>query len=218
MVVALLVSTPAIFAQIIFAAQGRERLRNIGNFTDDGLRLLERFYLTEAAESTISTAAAQTMNTEKEVEETVEEDLETSYAREETAPAFELDEQESLPEDFAETAEVAEAPEEAMADFVEHHELPEQEHEEEAVVPVPIGMIVDESATSDLIQEEMPLSEIESPFEAVEEGFIDSDEEEVQAEEEPEPAGRRNFNTPFAEPEINPIAQQTAGILARTSA
>jgi len=227
MVVALLVSTPAIFAQIIFAALGRERLRDVGNFKDDALRLMERFYLTDsgksaAAATAVGTAAAHTLHREEETEEEIEEAFEPSYAREESAPLGEIDdEQESRFEesDEIESEDVAELPEEAAAtaDFVEHHGLPEEE-EGEAVVPVPIGMIVDDSATNELIQDEMPLSEIESPFEAVEEGFIDSDEETESEEAPAESAGSRSFNTPFAEHEINPIAQQTAGILAGSSA
>lgn len=212
MVVALLVATPAIFAQIIFAAQGRERLRKVGNFKDDAIRLMDRFYLSETGETAIS-AAARTMNTEEALEET--EELEPSYAREEGASAFEIDDE---PESIVEEPADQELEEAATIHFVEDNEIPESE--EEAVVPVPIGMIVDESAASELIQDEMPLSEIDSPFEAVEEGFLDSEEDaalEIEREE-PETSGRGRFNTPFAEPEINPIAQQTAGILAGSTA
>lgn len=200
MVVALLVATPAIFGQILITARGRERLRELGEFRDEAFRLMARFYATGELE------------TEAEAETALE-----------TAPAA----RKNAPEDF-----------EAAGFTGEAETAPESVFEidgEDADVALETGMtgfVEDESVREEpgMIQGEMPLSEFESPFEAIE-GFVEPEPEaastaslsspvevEVPLEPAPEKPRRSAFKTPFSEPEINPIAQQTAGLLANGTA
>jgi biopolymer transport protein ExbB/TolQ len=168
MVVALLVATPAIFGQILISAKGRERLRELIQFREDVLRLMDRFYAT-------------------------------------SAPAHHS--RERSPEEINSVPFLAKS---QAASFTES--------EDDAKVETPI-----ETAFVGFVQDEMPLQEFESPFEAVEEGFVEP-EVEVPLETEVAPILEREtdrgsrFKTPFSEPEINPIAQQTAGLLANGAA
>ena len=178
MVVALLVATPAIFGQILINAKGRERLRQLGQFKDDAMRMIERFYA--SAETSTSAATA-----------------EFSAAEE----AREVTETDSILEKSGGETDAVELEETGFVGFVE----------------------------DDLIQDEMPLSESDSPFEAVEEGFVEPEETAVavtmsgpefepEADSEKDREHEHRFKTPFTEPEINPIPQQTAGLLANGTA
>lgn len=225
MVVALLVATPAIFGQIMIAAHGRERLRQLGGFKDEALRLMERFYVsgaempeaesgTEQIQSEVSSAMMGTAVVEDREEEAGEfEDpkpdvlgmiVDPSVSHLDDEPEFDAglqigDKNDSMESEEAEPGLVQ------SESIVVHHQI----EKEDFVLP-DVAIEADE-----MVQDEMPLSEIQSPFEAVEEGFLESgDDEDFDSEDSESGRRRGQYETPFSEPEINPIAAQTAGILA----
>lgn len=247
MVIALLVATPAIFAQIVLSTANREKIRLAGDFRAEAVRLMERFYTRarpaagrslpeDSPAAHIAAAAAAAAIEAKRKEETsratarqpapprqeeIYEPDETLEEPDEVEPAPAPEALEEIPEPIRRPAAAAPAPETVLsasaspapAALDEPEEEEEfYEEEEEAAPPLPEYEEKPQVMAGPVYAN--PGGEMTAQRPIAQRSAEQLELRPLRPRNREKPADTE-YDTPFAEPELSPIAQQTAVLMAR---